>query len=123
MGTMLLTALALLAGPAPEDWMRVTSTPEGVVIYLDRDTIRPGQTVIVATERHDYSAVTNAPYREMRVQTAYDCSAHTRQVRAATIVRPNGVSENITFSDRESSVDPIQPKTISAMIFKEVCGG
>ena len=120
---MILASLLTLAAPAlaTENWVLVTTAPNGVAIYIDKDASERNGDTVVATERHDYSGATNAGYREMRVRTAYNCAAHTRQVKSAIVTPLNGPAQSMTFSDQESPVEPVQPNTISDKIFAQAC--
>ncbi|MCW3848736.1 hypothetical protein OF829_15980 [Sphingomonas sp. LB-2] len=124
---MILAALLALAAPVSaataENWVLVTTAPNGVAIYIDKDGLERNGDTVIATERHDYSGTNDARYSEMRVRTAYNCAAHTRQVKSATVTPAGGgAKQEMTFSDSESPVEAVRPDTISASIFAQACG-
>jgi hypothetical protein len=120
MSIAFLAAFALLA--AREDWVRVTEIPNGNVIYVDGDAIERGGDTITIWERRDYGAVAGSEYREMRVQSIYDCSATTVQVTNAVVVmRTDGKPQNMSWTPEESPPEPAKPRTVSDTLLQHAC--
>lgn len=119
----LLGALALAAAPIHvglETWVKVFTTDNGLVSYVDRDAIERDGDVVLAWERRDYANVQGGDYQEMRIQSRFDCRAKTIQVRAAVVTfRTGGDPQSFNFDD--TPIDPVQPETLAGEVLAFVC--
>lgn len=117
----LLGALALAAtAPVLENWVKIFTTDTGLVTYVDRDTIQRDGDAVLAWERRDYANVQGGDYKEMRIQSRFDCRARTVQVRAAIVTfRAGGDPQRFSWDD--APVDPAQAQTLAGEVLSYVC--
>lgn len=120
MGLVAIAALALLAAPALEDWEMVFTTENGLVAFVDNDSVRRTGNIVLASERRDYAEVEGGEYREMIVRARYDCTAATVQVLSVDAsYRAGGPPRSFSWDD--SPVDPANAGTLAGAVLGHVC--
>lgn len=116
--------LALVASPAHalgENWVTVTTTDQGTVIYVDHDSFQRTGSLVVVRERRDHTNNAETPYADIRMVSAYDCSAHTVQIRSASATNKDGGPKTAFDNGLGAPVDPVEPDTVAASILDHVC--
>jgi hypothetical protein len=122
---MILLAIALLGpGPAPaENWQVLTDADNGVVFWIDRDSIRDTGTYKQARTKSDYHAVTWGDVDHRVVVEDYDCARRALRARSSTAYgRDGNVLRSATFTEDETSWTVVDPGSIADAKIEAVCG-
>jgi hypothetical protein len=120
MSFVAIVALALLAAPAFEDWEKVFTTENGLVAFVDNDSVRRTGNVVLVNERRDYAKVEGGDYSEMLIASRYDCAARTVQVLSVEAsYRAGGAPRSFSWDD--SPVDPANAGTLAGAVLEHVC--
>lgn len=80
---LVLIAMAILAGAAHADWIRIEHGETSVSLYIDQDSRLPsGRGSIVMWHLVDYATAQDyegKPFRSIKGQNEYDCGQGTRR--------------------------------------------
>jgi hypothetical protein len=119
-----LLAVALAAGPAyaaGENFVLVTTTDDGTIIYADHDSFQRTGSVVIVTERRDNSGNASNDYADVRMTSAYDCRKRTVQIRSATATLKSGGTPESFDIGPTAPTDPIRPGSVGEAVLDHVC--
>lgn len=122
---MILLAIALFGlGPAPaENWQILTDGDNGVVFWIDRDSIRDTGTYKQAQTKSDYRNVTWGDVSQRIVVEDYDCARRALRPRSSTAYgRDGNVLRSATFTEDDATWTVVTPGSIADAKIEAVCG-
>ncbi|MCW3837536.1 surface-adhesin E family protein [Sphingomonas canadensis] len=118
-------AALLSAAPAlAEDWQVLTTSKEGIVFWIDRDSIQTVEGYPQAWTKSDYSAVETGDVSERKALEDYDCAARALRLRRTIAYgRDGNVLRTLNQTASEAKWSPVQEGSIGDAKIAEVCGG
>ena len=120
-----LSAALLTPGAAhAEDWERLTEADNGVVFWIDRDSIRDVDGYKQAWTRSDYSGVTWGDVLARKALEDYDCVRRAQRTRGTVAYGRDGkVLRTLNLSAEQSEWKVVEAGSIGEAKLEEVCAG
>ena len=122
MGLMLL----MTATAASAEWTSIGASDE-YIPYVDKATIRRNGNLVKMWDLRDYKTVrTNAGYSYLssKTQWEYDCKEEKKRQLAFSLFDGQMGSGKVVFThgNVRDEWSPIQPESVSEMLWKVACG-
>jgi hypothetical protein len=122
----LITLLLLSSGPAYAEWVRVSGTDDGLIAYVDLNTIRREGHFVTVWVLYDYKTsrtVGKALMLSSKAQHEYDCAEKRSRVLALGDYDSRmGMGKVINSDLRHSEWAPVEPWTINQRMWTFACG-
>ena len=120
--------LLLSSGPAPAEWVAISSTDDGGTAYVDPDTIRRKEEMVKIWILFDFEAtqvVASHLILSMKGQEEYDCEGKRRRVLTFSEFSGNmggGSGKEVTSTSGEGHWVPVVPGGLVHALWTFACG-
>ncbi len=117
---MASAAFVMVSSPAyAVDWVYITTTNTGTVLYYDADTIQRTGNLVTVWEKWDHSRDKTVKEREKKIRLTYDCVQRTSTNLSAIYYYPD--EKNKTFNFKTSEQSFVAPETVGEATLEAVC--
>ena len=103
------------------DWVKVLTTDDTTVFYIDRSSLRYKGAYVTAWEKQDHRTDKTAKIREAKSLYEFDCANHRTALKEFHLYFPDGSSDATILTDSAIECSTAQEGTIGPVMLEYVC--